>query len=238
MLRKKIYDENTHTQKAWYDSTMIFYTEMVEYDSENKGDLYVTFKNGATYKYIGVKFEDYVVFVGGGTDDSHGKTLNKLIKGKYDFERVSDKNINDLENEFQKLSKKENEKWNTFFISGHRDISEEEFENNYKPAILHVLNEFATCKFVIGDCIGVDKMAQDFLIDALEVDPDRITVYHMLEKPRNINPKIINLSGGYKSDIERDSAMTEVSCEDIAFVRDNTKNSGTAQNILRRYLLK
>ena len=45
MILKKIYDEKTKTQKVWYDSTMIVYTEMVENECENKGDLYVTFKN-------------------------------------------------------------------------------------------------------------------------------------------------------------------------------------------------
>ena len=60
----------------------------------------------------------------------------------------------------------------------------------------------------------------------------------MLEAPRNKNKKIINLIGGFQNDEERDAAMTNASCEDIAFVRDNKKISGTGSNILRRYLLK
>jgi hypothetical protein len=80
-------------------------------------------------------------------------------------------------------------------------------------------------------------MAQNYLVDVLNVEPERITVYHMFEKPRNINPKITNTVGGFKSDDERDEAMTKASFEDIAFVRDIKRLSGTAQNILRRHQL-
>ena len=58
----------------------------------------------------------------------------------------------------------------------------------------------------------------------------------MKESPRNINPKITNTVGGFQSDEERDSAMTNNSYKDIAFVRNHTELSGTAQNILRRFL--
>ena len=61
MILKKIYDEKTRTQKVWYDSSMIVYSEMVEDENENVGDLYVVFKNGTKYRYLRVKFEDYVV---------------------------------------------------------------------------------------------------------------------------------------------------------------------------------
>ena len=57
----------------------------------------------------------------------------------------------------------------------------------------------------------------------------------MFDKPRNINPKIINTVGGFKTDEERDAAMTNASFDDIAFVRNYTELSGTAQNILRRH---
>ena len=93
MILKKIYDEKTKTQKVWYDSTMIVYTEMVEDECENKGDLYVTFKNGSTYVYRDVAFEDYILFIAGGTDASQGKTLNKVIKSKYEFEKDEQKNV-------------------------------------------------------------------------------------------------------------------------------------------------
>ena len=234
MLIKKVYNEETKTEKAWFDSSMFFHTVMIEDPAENKGDLYVTFKNGATYLYKDVAFEDYVLLIGGGTDMSQGKSLNKYIKSKYEFERVGDKSIQALQEELDMLEAKEDEKWITYFISGHGDITEEEFERNYKPVIENAISEMPNCKFVIGDYKGVDIMAQNYLMDVLELGPERVTVYHMHDKPRNVNEKITQLKGGFDNDEDRDAAMTAASFEDIAFVRDHTRLSGTSQNILRR----
>lgn len=125
----------------------------------------------------------------------------------------------------------------TFFISGHRQITEEEFENNYKTPILLSISKY-DAYFIIGDYWGVDVMAQDYLINILNYNPQKITVYHMFDKPRYFNKKIQNFSGGYTSDDERDNAMTVNSDEDIAFVRNPYFLSGTAQNILRRKKFK
>lgn len=128
----------------------------------------------------------------------------------------------------------------TYFISGHRDITQEEFEKNYGSIIKNIVdnNSSGTIRFIVGDYYGVDIMAQNYLIDNLNFPPDRICVYHMFNKPRNIHPKIENRVGGFSCDEERDAAMTRDSHIDIAFVRDHLKLSGTAMNILRRNLLK
>lgn len=238
MILKKIYEEKTKTQKVWFDSTMILYTEMVEYENENKGDLYVTFKNGTTYKYTAVSFEDYLVFIGGGTDASQGKTLNKVIKGKYEYEKVNaSADVQKIMEELNRQEEETSDIENTYFISGHRDITETEFEINYEPLINAALRN-PDAKFVVGDYYGADIMAQNYLMDVVCLDPSRVTVYHMMESPRNINPQITKTKGGFQSDEERDAAMTAASSFDIALVRDNKKNSGTAQNILRRHMLK
>lgn len=125
----------------------------------------------------------------------------------------------------------------TYFISGHRNISDKEFKDNYVPALINAAAEDHSL-FVVGDYYGVDIMAQNFLVDILNINPDRITVYHMFESPRNINSKITRTVGGFKSDDERDAAMTMNSNKDIAFVRDPKKWSGTGENILRRHKLK
>ena len=128
----------------------------------------------------------------------------------------------------------------TYFISGHRDITGEEFNRNYVPILKDIVeNNFSgSIRFIVGDYYGVDIMAQNYLIDNLNFPPDRICVYHMFDKPRNIHPKIENRVGGFSYDEERDAAMTRDSHIDIAFVRDHLKLSGTAMNILRRNLLK
>lgn len=236
MILKKIYDEKTKTQKVWYDSSMLVYSEMVEDEFENVGDLYVVFKNGSKYKYSKVKFEDYVVFIAGGTDASQGKALNKVIKGKYEYAKVGDADLEAIRDELNaKEDEKVEEKGIVVFISGHRDLTEEEFEKNYVPK----LKEYAAdekVQFVVGDYHGADIMAQDYLIDTLGINVGRITVYHMFEVPRKVNLGVMNLVGGFESDEERDAAMTAASTLDLAFVRDHTKISGTAQNILRRHL--
>ena len=57
----------------------------------------------------------------------------------------------------------------------------------------------------------------------------------MMEAPRYYNKKVTQFVGGFQTDDERDTAMTNASNEDIAFVRDPKRLSGTAMNILRRY---
>lgn len=242
MVILKQYDEKTKTQKAWYDSSMFCFTRAVEHEDVNLVDLYVTFKNGWTYVYKNVKLEDYILLISGFEQASHGKTLNKIIKPRYEFERLEDMDVNSIWDEYHKLhaeeEEKNNKKYRTYFISGHRDISDEEFEIYYQEALNNIISEVPDCEFVVGDYYGVDIMAQNYLVDVLQVDPSRITVYHMLESPRNINEKIKNTVGGFKTDDERDEAMTNASFADIAFVRDCKKLSGTAQNILRRNMFK
>ena len=46
-----------------------------------------------------------------------------------------------------------------YFISGHRDITEEEFKKYYVPAIYSAYHNQDFEGFVIGDYGGVDKMA-------------------------------------------------------------------------------
>jgi hypothetical protein len=234
----KYYDKKTLTEKVWHNSSMIKYSEMVENPSENYGDLTVVFNNGSTYRYKNVSLGDYVFMVSGGLSGSNGKTFNDIIKKHgYEYEKIAPLSQEYIEEGYQEFMERERAKEITYFVSGHRDITEDEFERNYKPALESIVNEVPDCRFVIGDYYGVDIMAQNYLIDVLGVEPDRITIYHMFEAPRNIHPKIKNIIGGFESDAERDAAMTAASVDDIAFVRDNTKISGTAENILRRHML-
>ena len=126
----------------------------------------------------------------------------------------------------------------TFFVSGHRDITKEEFEQLYIPKFKEIIDSFENGDidpfFIMGDYEGVDIMSQNALVGVLRMNPARLTVYHMNSTPMNLNSEITNLKGNFKDDIERDSAMTRDSDEDIAFVRIGKECSGTAQNIIRR----
>lgn len=136
-----------------------------------------------------------------------------------------------------------------YFISGHRNITDDEFINNYAKVFnrieitylyqkaMNKIDDIDAPLYVVGDYDGVDILSQNYLIDNLMVDPSRITVYHMGDYPQNYNSKIINLIGGFNCDEDRDAAMTNDSTDDIAFVRNHLELSGTAMNILRRKIL-
>ena len=121
-----------------------------------------------------------------------------------------------------------------YFISGHRNLGQELFNKYYVPEIERVLEKDPWCEFVIGDYEGVDLMAQNYLKDY----PEKVTVYHMFTSPRNLASDEFRLRGGFKSDEERDAAMTSDSDQDIAYVLPGRRDSGTAQNIVRRREIK
>ena len=115
------------------------------------------------------------------------------------------------------------------YISGHLDVTPDEFREHYIPKIEEALGDFH--HFVVGDARGADAMAQSFL-NGFCFD-DEVTVFHMFDKPRN-NLGKFKTQGGFKSDTERDEAMTKASDYDIAWVRPGREKSGTAKNIARR----
>jgi hypothetical protein len=120
-----------------------------------------------------------------------------------------------------------------YFISGHRNITQENFDKYYINKINKVIISDNNATFVIGDYWGVDIMAQEYLVAIGKAD--LVTVYHMLDKPRNIADGITKTVGGFKSNEERDAAMTKASDFDI-LVYDHSP-SGTEQNLLRRHCL-
>ena len=117
----------------------------------------------------------------------------------------------------------------TYFVSGHLDITVDEFREHYAPRIAAAIAEEAA--FVVGDARGCDLMAQLYLRDARVL---RVQVFHMCTAPRN-NVGGFPTIGGFQTDRDRDEAMTERSVADIAWVRPGRKSSGTAANLARRY---
>lgn len=115
-----------------------------------------------------------------------------------------------------------------YFISGHLDLTEREFIREYVPQLIAAWK--AGARFVVGDARGADTMAQAWLTRRGMRD---VTVYHMFTHARNNVGDFIT-HGGFKSDDERDAAMTEISDVDIAWVRPGREISGTAKNIQRR----
>lgn len=134
-----------------------------------------------------------------------------------------------------------------FYVSGHLDLTVEEFAVHYAPRILQALGA-GHRRFVVGDAPGCDLMAQQMLVDLKQgrcsalpsvAYPDiDLRVYHMFSSPRRLYDPLHTaaLVGGFLTDEERDAAMTRASDEDIAWVRPGKRkrNSGTAKNLQRR----
>lgn len=114
------------------------------------------------------------------------------------------------------------------FVSGHLDVSDAEFAEHYAPALERALA--AGAAFVVGDARGADRMAQRWLSEHRALV---VVVFHMFESPR-FNEGGFLLRGGFRSDDERDAAMTSASTEDLAWVRPGREKSGTAKNLARR----
>src|SRR5690349_18433135 len=109
----------------------------------------------------------------------------------------------------------------TCFVSGHLDLTPEEFAEHYVPQLEAALKEGDN--FVVGDARGADAMAQAWLAQHGQSP----YVYHMKESPRN-NVGNAPLVGGFESDGARDEAMTRVSQADIVWLREGRwPHSGT-----------
>ena len=119
----------------------------------------------------------------------------------------------------------------TYFVSGHLDVTLDEFREHYAPRLAKILADDPDAAFVVGDARGCDLMTQIYLRDARAL---RVQVFHMFEKPRN-NVGGFPTNGGFDTDSARDTAMTEASDTDIAWVRPGRTTSGTAANLARRY---
>ena len=134
----------------------------------------------------------------------------------------------------QRAENSQKTKPRVYYISGHLNLKTQAFRNHYFGPIKTALSKWG--RFVVGDAPGCDEMFQRLMRDAGL--SHRVTVYHMLEKPRRwvqaLEGENSKLVGGFKTDEGRDTAMTWDSDEDIAWVRSGRESSGTAQNLLRR----
>lgn len=125
-------------------------------------------------------------------------------------------------------------KTKTFAISGHGNLTFEEWLEHYKPLIDNALQEDAS--FILGEFRGADVLCLEYLKNKTA----KVTVLHCFNKPRykvdviDLPSKEWQYLGGFTSDLERDVYMTQMSDADIAWVRAGKERSGTAKNLMRR----
>lgn len=119
-----------------------------------------------------------------------------------------------------------------YFISGHRDLTQEEFNTYYKPKIDHVIANDQNYLFILGTSEGCDTIASKYL-DSIEAWFKVFPYEKEYYKPKNGTGYISN--NIFTSFDERDRYMTLISNFDIAWIRKGKENSCTAMNILRRF---
>ena len=107
MITFRYYDKDEKVDRIWYTSSNILYSECDDKVDDLK-ELRITFKNGETYAYKDVDVNDYVLFAHGGIDASNGKAFWKIIRPKYEAEKIGKKTLEEVNAlmEFYKEKKK------------------------------------------------------------------------------------------------------------------------------------
>ena len=107
MILFRYYDKDELVDRIWYSSSNILYSECDDKKDDYK-ELRITFKNGDTYKYSKVDANDYVLFAHGGVDASNGKAFWKIIRPKYEAEKIGKKELKEIDDlmEFYKEKKR------------------------------------------------------------------------------------------------------------------------------------
>lgn len=110
MITLKKYDNEKHIEYVWYEnSSQIIYTECDDPADELKS-LRVVFKNGACYQYNNIPVDVYLQFRQGMFNNSVGQSLNKYIKGKFDFVKLNNVDLEEIEKRKEEILLSESKK--------------------------------------------------------------------------------------------------------------------------------
>lgn len=133
-----------------------------------------------------------------------------------------------------------------YFISGHRNLTKEEFEKHYSSKIKYILRNDDNPHFIVGDWEGCDSMFIDFIKG--DIGSCILSIYHVESFPRvtpgNIDSedRLYEIYGEDYINLVRcktyddcDAEMTLDSDFDIAWIRKGREDSHTALNIKRRF---
>lgn len=106
IVYNKYLDNQDYT---WYDSSNVLFSKCYDDPNSNTKTLKIVFKNGRTYIYKDVDINDYLTFK---TAQSNGQAVNTSIIKKYKGVRISDTDVDKL-NELREK-----------FINDEKEISE------------------------------------------------------------------------------------------------------------------
>ena len=122
-----------------------------------------------------------------------------------------------------------------YFVSGHRDLTKEEFEEHYVPLIQKVIKEDSWVEFVVGDWEGCDTLFIDYIFYRF---PETFINLYCVKSPRIYSEFHENINVCRRNTYDEcDASMTRNSDFDIAWIRPGRENSHTANNIRRRHNL-
>ena len=238
---KQFYDISKKTDSVLYESSNVIFTRFVEDPDENKGDLFVVFKEGKQYKYEGVEYNDYLMFKHGCVEGSSGKSLNSYIIKKYAAEKIEDANMDELLKEVNRADDKEH----TYFIHGDYGFSDEIFETYYVPTFEYILELDPDARFIfsMNDNSGYVHRSLKYLTEVNNIDASRLTGYSLTRMDYDsrlyeYTKDVVNVDG--ESTIDLYNVMIDNSVKDIAYVtEENLKEiyikSHSAYSILSRY---
>ena len=119
-----------------------------------------------------------------------------------------------------------------YFVSGHRDLTKEEFDKHYIPKLVKILQQDPYTSFVVGDWEGCDEMFIDFINEFRKIT---IHLYYVCLNKLSVCTENYGYYHKCESYDECDANMTANSDFDIAWIRPGKENSHTANNIKRRY---
>ena len=122
------------------------------------------------------------------------------------------------------------------YIFGNGNISFTDYRTHYEQVLLPYLNR-DDVHFLVCDFKGVDTLTMELLKCCTE----RVSVYHIAERPRYMPDRFrtkVNgwkVLGGFENDEQRDLAAIRECTHFIAvdFNSDNQRKSGTLQNMER-----
>jgi hypothetical protein len=117
-----------------------------------------------------------------------------------------------------------------YYITGHRDLSKEEFSKIYIPEIDRIIREDSNAVFLVGVCEGVDL----YTIQYLNKYSIPVQVYGPNLDIKNDRIRLHLYPSYEKSALE----MIKNSDKTIGFIKPGRENSSfTALNILKRYII-
>lgn len=123
------------------------------------------------------------------------------------------------------------------YIFGNGNISFEDFRKYYELPVCHLLEKEREAVFLVCDFKGTDTLAMELL----KSKTSNVKVFHVGEKPRyfpdkfKTNAASWEINGGFKSDEERDEAVSALCTHFLAvdFNSDDQRKSGTLRSIER-----